>query len=138
MLVQAHVHPKVTKDLLAKKASVQAFVSWLLYACSPAGEGIKNPLAYALASLREDVSRGPGGAFDLLAALPPVELIRLVCWSVKRGSRKYDFKDDSSGNPAWDKTMGASERHGILLAVFLGGEVCPEAESTNTPKTFLA
>ena len=122
ILVQARVHPKVTKDLLAKNASVQAFVSWLLYACSPVGEGIKNPLAYALASLREDMSRGPGGAFNQLAALPPVELIRLVQWSIKRASRKYDFTADSSGNEAWDETMGVSERHGILLAILLGEE----------------
>jgi hypothetical protein len=122
ILVQARVHPKVTKDLLAKNASVQAFVSWLLYACSPAGEGIKNPLAYALASLREDMSRGPGGAFDQLAVLPPVELIRLVQWSIKRASRKYDFTADSSGNEVWDRTMGVSERHGILLAILLGEE----------------
>jgi hypothetical protein len=122
IFIQARVHPKVTKDLLAKNASVHAFVSWLLYACSPAGEGIKNPLAYALASLREDPARGPGGAYDRLAALPPAELIRLVRWSVKHASRKYDFTDASSGNPAWDETMGASERHGILLAILLGEE----------------
>jgi hypothetical protein len=129
ILVQARVHPKVTKDLLAKNASVQAFVSWLLYACSAAGEGIKNPLAYALASLREDVTRGPGCAFDQLAALPPVELIRLVQSSVKRAPRKYDFTADSSGTEVWDRTMGVSERHGILLAILLGEEgVTPTGE----------
>jgi hypothetical protein len=134
ILVQARVHPKVTKDLLAKNASVQAFVSWLLYACSPAGEGIKNPLAYALASLREDVSRGPGSAFDQIATLPPVELIRLIRWSVKRASRKCDFTSDSSGNKTWDKTMEASERHGILLAILLGKEDETQAGERKFPQ----
>jgi hypothetical protein len=122
IFIQARVHPKVTKDLLAKSASVQAFVSWLLYACSSSGEGIKNPLAYALASLREDPARGPGGAYDRLAALPPAELVRLVRWSIKRASNKYDFEAAPSGNELWNETMGASERHGILLAILLGEE----------------
>ena len=122
ILVQAHVHPKVTKDLLEKNASAHAFVSWLLYSCSSAGEGIKNPLAYVLAALREDPCHGPGGTFDQLAALPPAELIRLVRWSVKKASRKYDFTDDSSGNSDWDDTMGASERHEILLKILIGEE----------------
>jgi hypothetical protein len=120
ILIRSHVHPIVTKSLLAKNASVRVFVSWLLYACSPAGKGIQCPLAYALASLRDYPDRSPGGAFDQLAALPPAELIRLVRWSVKRASRKYDLTDNSSGNPVWDKTMGSSERHGILLEVLIG------------------
>jgi len=120
LLIQSRVHPKVTKDLLAKNASAQAFVSWLLYACSPAGEGIQNPLAYALASLRETPDRGPGGAYDRLAALPPAELVRLVRWSVKRASNKYAFDAAPSGNESWNRTMGASERHAILLAILLG------------------
>jgi len=122
ILIQAHVHPKVTKDLLEKNALGQSFVSWLLYACSPVGKGIKNPLAYVLAALCEDPRRGPGGIFDRLAALPPVELICLVRWSVKHGSRKYDVTDNSSGNPDWDETMGASERYEIILKILIGEE----------------
>ena len=125
IFIQAYVHPKVTKDLLEKNASAQAFVSWLLYSCSSAGEGIKNPLAYVLAALREDPDHGPGGTFERLAALPPAELIRLVRWSVKHASRKYDFTEDSSGNPDWDETMGASERHEILLEILIGEEGDP-------------
>jgi hypothetical protein len=122
ILVQSRVHPKVGKDLLAKNASVKAFVSWLLYACSPAGEGIQNPLAFALASLRDFPDRGSGGAYDQLADLPPAELITLVRWSVEQGGKKYILQAASSGNEFWDKTMGASERHAILLAILLGDE----------------
>jgi hypothetical protein len=57
-----------------------------------------------------------------LAALPPAELIRLVRWSVERVSRKYDFTDNSSGNPDWDETMGTSENHEIFLKILIGEE----------------
>ena len=127
ILVLSRVHPKVTKDLLAKNASVKAFVSWLLYAFSPAGEGIQNPLAYVLASLREDPDRGPGNPYDQLADLPPAKLVQLVRWSVRRAARKYDFQVEDSGNETWDKAMGISERHGVLLAILLG-----EEEATQT------
>jgi hypothetical protein len=120
ILIQSRVHSKVTKDLLAKKASVQVFVSWLLYACSPAGEGIQSPLAYALASLRDFPERGASGPYDKIASLPPSELIRLIRWSVGHSGRRYDLKTVSSGNNLWDKVMGVSERHAVLLPILLG------------------
>jgi hypothetical protein len=115
LLVQNHVHPKVTKELLHKNVSPRTFISWLLYACSPAGEGINNPLAYALASLREESVQEPGNAYDQLAALPPKELIKLARWSIERASNKYDLRNVSSGNPTWDSVMKASTRHNLLL-----------------------
>lgn len=127
ILVQSRVHPKVAKDLLEKNASVKAFVSWLLYAFSPAGEGIQNPLAYGLASLREDPDRGPGNPYDRLADLPPAELVQHMRWSVRRVARKYNLQAEDSGNETWDKAMGISERHGALLAILLG-----EEEATQT------
>lgn len=122
LLIQSRVHPKVTKDLLAKNASVKAFISWLLYACSPAGEGIQSPLAYALASLRDLPGRGAGGPYDQLASLPPADVIRLIRWSEGHSGRKYDLGVASSGNDFWDKVMGASERHAVLLPILLGEE----------------
>jgi len=127
ILIQSRVHPKVMKDLLEKNASVHAFVSWLLYAFSPAGEGIQNPLSYALASLRDNPDRCPGGAYDRLAALPPAEFVRLIHWYINRVSRKYELQSTSSGNELWEKTVGASERIAILLAILLG-----EQETTET------
>jgi len=133
ILVQGRVHPKVRADLLARNSSVQAFVSWLLYACSPAGDGIQSPLAYALASLRDAPDQGSGGAYDHLAALPPRELVCLLRWSVKQAGQKYCFDREESGNDTWDKTMGFSERHGILLSILLGdGDSSPRWERKNT------
>ena len=122
ILVQNRAHPRVTKDLLAANASTRAFVSWLLFACSPAGEGIKNPFAYAIASLQDDVETGAGRAYDTLAALPPSELIALIRWSVGKASKSYDFTNQTSSNRTWDETMGSSSRHAILLAVLLGDQ----------------
>jgi len=122
LLVQNRAHPRVTKELLAANASARAFVSWLLFACSPAGEGINNPFAYAIASLQDNAETGAGRAYDLLAALPPSELVKLVRWSLHKASSIYDFANQTSGNPTWDETMGSSARHAILLAVLLGDQ----------------
>jgi hypothetical protein len=94
----------------------------LLYACSPAGSGIQSPLAYALASLRDFPEHGAGGAYDQLASLPPAELIQLVHWSVKRADQRYDLQSASSGNVVWDRAMGASDRHTVLLTILFGEE----------------
>jgi len=136
LLIQSRVHPKVAKELLSKNASVQAFIAWLLYACSRAGEGINTPLSYALASLREDPASGPGGVYDQLAALPPSELIRLVRWSVQGAANKYSFSAGSCDNPLWEATMGISDRQKVLLAVLLGEESdSPTWESKTTQVT---
>lgn len=50
------------------------FVSWILYAHSPAGSRIDNPIALAVKRLRENIHAGAGGDFDRLAHLKPFEL----------------------------------------------------------------
>ncbi len=119
LLIQNNAHPKIVKELLAANASVQAFVSWLLFACSPAGDGINNPVAYALASLKEDPARGAGRAYDSLATLSPSELVTLIRWSVNKAANPYAFTDQTSGNRFWDENLGASERHRLLLDILL-------------------
>jgi hypothetical protein len=120
LLIQSHLHSKAIKELLAKNASVLAFISWLLFAFSRSGRKIKNPLTFTLASLNEDPSQGPGGVYDQLAALPPSELVRLVRWSVRTASTRYGLQKESSGNDLWETKMGASNRHKVLLAILLG------------------
>ena len=53
---------------------VQSFVSWLLYAYSPSGQRVEDPVAVAARRLLENVSTGAGGDFDRLAKLHPYQL----------------------------------------------------------------
>jgi len=50
------------------------FVSWLLYAYSPAGSKISDPVGLAVKRLCENVSAGAGGDFNRLARLNPFAL----------------------------------------------------------------
>ncbi len=50
------------------------FVSWLLYAYSPAGSKISDPIGLAIKRLCENVSAGAGGDFNRLAKLNPYAL----------------------------------------------------------------
>lgn len=52
----------------------QGFVSWLLYAYSPSGQRVANPVALAVKRILENVHAGAGGDYDRLAQLRPVEL----------------------------------------------------------------
>jgi hypothetical protein len=120
LLVQNHAHPKVTKELLSRNASVTAFVSWLLYATSASGIGIKDPFAYAITSLREDPSSGAGEVYDRLAAMPPAELIALIDNSPK--DRLELARRGGSGNDEWDNTMGLANPDLKILRKILLGE----------------
>ena len=50
------------------------FVSWLLYAYSPAGSKVSDPVGLAIRRLCENVSAGAGGDFNRLAKLNPYAL----------------------------------------------------------------
>jgi hypothetical protein len=50
------------------------FVSWLLYAYSPAGTRVSDPVGLAIKRLCENVSAGAGGDFNRLAKLNPYAL----------------------------------------------------------------
>jgi hypothetical protein len=56
------------------EALAQGFVSWMLYAYSPSGRRIEDPVALAAKRLLENVHTGAGGDFDRLAHLKPFEL----------------------------------------------------------------
>jgi hypothetical protein len=123
LLVQNHAHPKVTKELLSKNASASALVSWLLFAFSPSGIGIKNPFAFAIASLREELHAGAGGDFDFLAELPPSELIRLIDRAPK--SRFELEATGGTGCVEWDTAMGLTNPGLKMLKKILIGEDYP-------------
>ncbi len=52
----------------------RGFVSWLLYAYSPSGTKITDPVGLAVRRLQENVHAGAGGDLDRLADLKPYEL----------------------------------------------------------------
>jgi len=56
----------------------RGFVSWLLYAYSPSGTKITDPVGLAVRRLQENVHAGAGGDLDRLADLKPYELRALI------------------------------------------------------------
>jgi hypothetical protein len=93
------INSSTKRRLKETKASAHAFVSHLLYAISPSGRGINNPLAYTLSELKANPHMGAGERFDRLAMLPPRELWRLF---------QEGFKDkglNTTGNADWDSVM---------------------------------
>ncbi|HUH96617.1 MAG TPA: hypothetical protein VLZ89_04610 [Anaerolineales bacterium] len=109
LLIGNHVHPRVTKRLLAGRASAQAFVSWVLFACSPSGDAIDDPVAYAIASLREDPLQGAGGSFDRLAQMRPSQLMHCI-------------ETAPAGPPSADAAMDFSDAKRARLKKILLGE----------------
>ena len=78
-----HVNPGSKKNLLRTNKSKwgrnlatlsAGFVSWILYAYSPEGVGVKDPLGLAIIRLNENAHAGAHGGFDKLAQLTPFRL----------------------------------------------------------------
>jgi hypothetical protein len=76
------VNPQVREKL--KSYPVRNYLAWLLYAHSPKGEGIENPVAFAVSRvLQQEI---PDDEYMQLASYPPEELIRqLDLLSTPRG-----------------------------------------------------
>ncbi len=104
------VHPKVQWELLEMEASVQGFVSWVLFACSPAAARLSDPLGYALSQLRADPLTSAGGLYDRLAALPPAELLHLIDATPQTNAQRYSKRSDHPLWPAWKAGMGEMNR----------------------------
>lgn len=119
LLAHNHAHPGISRELLARQGSAQALVSWLLYGCSPAGAGLRNPFAHALTCLREDPQRGAGGAFDRLAALPPARLLDLLARAPRD---RLSARSTRSANPDWEAAMGRANPELKTLERMLLGE----------------
>lgn len=83
--------------------------------------------------MQDSVGTGAGRIYDLLAALPPSELVKLIRWSLHKASSIYDVTNQTSGNPVWDEAMGASSRHAMLLSVLFGDhDALPTWEQKDT------
>ena len=72
------ISTKNQEQILGKGVTAQTFISWLLYAASQGGSGIREPIGHAVSRLIQDPSRGAGGVFERLAGLPANELIDLL------------------------------------------------------------
>ena len=119
------MHPKVQRELLGAKASVRAFVSWVLYTASPEGRWIAEPLGYAISRLREDPTGGAGGAIDQLAELPPEDLKALIDLALRHplGIRHLPGHPYAS---VWQAVMGSHQGSLKKVRKILFGQGGPE------------
>jgi hypothetical protein len=101
LLVRNRISSKNRELLLENGLTAQAFVSWLLYAASTSGNGIRDPIAHAVSRLISDPSRGAGGAFDQLSDLPANELADMLV---------REINGQSPWNQTWRKAMEGAPR----------------------------
>ncbi len=125
LLEQNEVHPKVQRELLESEASVEALVSWVLYAASPKSGRLSDPLGYALSRLREHPLRGAHGIFGQLASLPPVELLGLIDSTPTGGYRLFPPYPHPLA-PAWKQAMGSPNRLLVAVRQILFGQGDPD------------
>ena len=114
LLLVNRVDARVRSELAEQGASVEAFISWLLYAASPRGESIENPVSHAKSRLRQTPQAGAGESFDRLAELSPQDLTYLI-------ERALQGTDKWVNNGYWKSCMvGASKARLCILAEQLG------------------
>ncbi|HKJ37725.1 MAG TPA: DnaA N-terminal domain-containing protein [Anaerolineales bacterium] len=121
LLQQNDVHPKVQKELLEARASVHAFVSWVLYVASPQSGKLSNPLGYAISRLREHALREARGVFRQFANLPPAELLMLID-STPTHAYELPAPIEHPLAHAWKQAMGSNNPSLALVRVILFGE----------------
>jgi len=101
LLVRNRIGAKNQELLLENGLTAQAFVSWLLYAASQGGNGIRDPIAHAVSRLIPDPSRGAGGALDQLAEMPANELVEMLT---------RELAGQNPWNQTWRKVMDGAQR----------------------------
>lgn len=121
LLQQNDVHPKVQKELLEGKASVHAFVSWVLYVASSQSGNLSDPLGYAISRLREDPLREARGIFRQLTDLPPRELLALID-STPTLAHEIPRQINHPLAPDWKKAMGSNNPRLTAVRMILFGE----------------
>jgi hypothetical protein len=115
LLIRNRVSAKNQELLLENGLTAQAFVSWLFYAASTGGNGIRDPIAHTVSRLIPDPTRGAGSAYDQLAGLPANELTDLLT---------RELTGQSPWNQAWRKAMEDAPRSRLrTLADQLGVSV---------------
>lgn len=115
LLAINHVSQKKRDALLAQETSGSPFVSWLLYAASSRGAGIKDPISVTISKLLENPGEGAGGPYDRLAQLLDQRLCDLA-WD------ELHFRRPSNND--WREVMENSSRGQLKrLAEELGIEL---------------
>jgi hypothetical protein len=110
LLLINRVDARVRKELVKQGASAGAFISWLLYAASPRGDSIENPVSHAISRLRQAPQTGAGEGFDQLAEISPQELKYLI-------KQAFQGTDKWVDNNYWKSCMeGASKVRLRILA----------------------
>ena len=106
LLIRNKISAKNQTLLLDNGLTAQAFVSWLIYAASPRGNGIRDPIAHAVSRLIPHPDRGAGDAYDQLAGLPVIELADLLT---------RELVGQSPWNHLWRKAMAGAQRTRLLM-----------------------
>ncbi len=101
LLTRNRISAKNKELLLENGMTAQALVSWLLYAASTSGNGIRDPIAHAVSRLIPDPSRGAGGSFDQLSELPANKLADMLV---------REINGQSPWNQTWRKAMEGAPR----------------------------
>lgn len=111
----------VSMKIALSGADPNAFISWLLYATSPAGKGIENPWSFAISKLKRSPNSGAGGAYDKLSALQPKELVKLLQCSSEDWHAVDFYQSSETKNQLWEEIMGRKNpRASQLLKILLG------------------
>jgi len=121
LLRRNQVHPKVQRELLDVQASVHAFVSWVLFAASPQGGKLADPLGYAISRLRAHPLQEAGGVFRQFAGLPPRELLALI-QSTPTHTCELPKQTNHPLAAAWKRVMGSSNPRLPAAQTILFGE----------------
>jgi hypothetical protein len=112
LLVRNRISTKNMELFLENGLTAQALVSWILYAASTSGNGIRDPIAHAVSRLYPHPGRGAGGAFDELAKLPANELADMLI---------RELAGQSPWNQIWRKVLEGAPRSRLqTLAEQLG------------------
>jgi hypothetical protein len=100
LLSNNRISSKSQEQLLEKRITAKVFISWLLYAASKGGSGIRDQVGHAVSRLAQDPTKGAGRAYDRLAGLPANELADLIIREISgQIPGKTDWRTVMEGAP---------------------------------------
>jgi hypothetical protein len=101
-------NPNVRKRIKSTSDPV-ALVSWLLYAYSAEGEGIRSPSVFALSKLKANPERCAPGIYKSLAKLGPDQLKRKIQSQLSGDLNSVErFLEGGRDTSGWSKAFGSA------------------------------